>query len=122
VRARAGIQCIEQSELLDSLREPSTALLFIREHLYRRHALPIHCARCYRAFNSESELKQHHRALQSCEIRDEAPPEGFGKEQEKLLKSMERTQLDQGEEGKWKVCRILFPDEDKSLMPSPLSV
>ncbi|KAL2008441.1 hypothetical protein VTN00DRAFT_6635 [Thermoascus crustaceus] len=92
----------------------------MKEHLYRRHALPIRCPRCYQSFKSDEALKNHQRAPQSCEVCEEDTIEGFDKEQEKKLKSRKRSSLKQSEEDRWReVYRILFPDDLPSSIPSP---
>ena len=47
----------------------------MREHLYRCHALPIHCARCCLTFKSEAELKKHYRSPNTCDLHDDEPPD-----------------------------------------------
>ncbi|OCK79198.1 hypothetical protein K432DRAFT_355440 [Lepidopterella palustris CBS 459.81] len=92
----------------------------LKEHLYRRHALPLRCPRCYQPFQNDAALNEHHRARQGCEVREEDPTEGFDKEQENKLKSRKRRQPDRSEEDRWRhVYRILFPDDIPSAMPSP---
>jgi len=94
--------------------------VLIREHLYRRHALPIHCARCCLIFKSEAELREHYRSLNTCDTRDDEPPEGFDNEQEKKLRCRKRSTHTQTEEEKWKeMYRTLFPNDDEATFPSP---
>jgi hypothetical protein len=65
-------------------------------------------------------LRDHQRSIQPCEVREEEPIEGFDKDQEKKLKSRKRSCPEQSEEDKWReVFRILFPDDEPSIMPSP---
>ena len=91
-----------------------------REHLYRRHALPIQCPWCYRPFKNDAALNEHHRALEGSELRRGEPMEGFNKEQEKRLRSRKRPALEQIEEDGWKkVYRVLFPDDTLSTIPLP---
>jgi hypothetical protein len=95
-------------------------LIDIREHLYRRHLLPIQCHRCCSTFPNEPTLRDHQRDARGCEIREQVPPEGFDKDQERKLKSKKRSLVYQSEEDKWKgVYRILFPDDVEEAMPSP---
>lgn len=95
-------------------------LIFSREHLYRRHLLPIQCNRCCSTFPNEPTLREHQRDPRGCEIREQIPLEGFDKDQERRLKSKKRSLVYQSEEDKWKgVYRILFPDDDEADMPSP---
>lgn len=91
-----------------------------REHLYRRHLLPIQCNRCCFTFANEPTLREHQRDPHGCEIKDQVPLEGFDKDQERKLKSKKRSLVYQSEEDKWKgVYRILFPDDNDVDMPSP---
>ena len=94
--------------------------VLIREHLYRRHALPIHCARCCLIFKSEAELKEHYRSPNTCDMRDDEPLEGFDNEQEKKPRCRKRSIYAQTEEEKWKeMYRTLFPNDDEATFPSP---
>ncbi|KAF2101375.1 hypothetical protein NA57DRAFT_53346 [Rhizodiscina lignyota] len=89
-----------------------------REHLYRRHKLPVRCPRCYTAFLNDKELSTHYRQLESCKIQQEHPVEGLDKAQEAQLRSRKR--LIGTEEHKWKgMYSILFPDDDEDSIPSP---
>lgn len=91
-----------------------------REHLYRRHLLPIQCNRCCATFANEPTLREHQRDPHGCDIKDQVPLEGFDKDQERKLKSKKRSLVYQSEEDKWKgVYRILFPDDNDVDMPSP---
>jgi hypothetical protein len=64
------------------------------------------------------ELDNHLRQPKVCEIKEAQPMEGFDKAQEKELRSRKRTMLNEVE--KWKATyRILFPDDDEQLQPSP---
>ncbi|KAF2469800.1 uncharacterized protein BDR25DRAFT_227736, partial [Lindgomyces ingoldianus] len=91
-----------------------------REHLYRRHLLPIQCNRCCSTFPNEPSLREHQRDPRGCEIQEQIPLEGFDKDQERKLKSKKRNLGFLTEEDKWKgVYRILFPDDNEENMPSP---
>ncbi|KAF2736281.1 hypothetical protein EJ04DRAFT_551355 [Polyplosphaeria fusca] len=104
-----------------SCRDPGfISVARLKEHLYRRHLLPIQCNRCCSTFPSESSLKEHQRDPRGCEVREQAPREGFDKDQERKLKSKKRSQVHLSEEDKWNVVyKILFPDDDEAEMPSP---
>ncbi|KAF2495305.1 hypothetical protein BU16DRAFT_386157 [Lophium mytilinum] len=92
----------------------------LKEHLYRRHASPIHCPRCYQHFEHTMELKDHQRASEGCDVRTKTAIEGFDKEQETRLRSKKRSAVSRSEEDKWReVYIILFPDEDESNIPTP---
>lgn len=92
-----------------------------REHIYRRHRLPPQCDRCYLSFRSVNELREHNRSRDVCAL--QPPPAntsvGMNEYQERQLK---RRTLFSGltEIAKWtKMYRILFPDEDESMIPTP---
>jgi len=95
----------------------------IKEHLYRVHALPVQCKRFGLEFRSEkadTELEQHQRSLESCELRHEELAEGLSKEQEKMLRSKKRPARAQSEAEKWEgMYRILFPLANEASIPSP---
>ncbi|KAI3397829.1 hypothetical protein diail_10362 [Diaporthe ilicicola] len=93
----------------------------LKEHLYRRHMLPIHCYRCHEVFPSDRLLQLHMRAESQCALRDEGPRgqlEGIDASQERLLRSRKRTDRTEGD--KWRdVFRICFPADMPDCMPSP---
>jgi hypothetical protein len=92
----------------------------VREHLYRRHALPITCPRCCESFPSDAALRDHHKAIQSCEVRLEESIEGFDKDQEKKLKCRKKSSPAQSEEDRWRdIYRILFPEDESFEVLSP---
>jgi hypothetical protein len=67
--------------------------------------------------DSEAQLKNHQRQMEGCAVRLVDLPEGLDKEQETLLRKKKKYET---EEEKWfDVYRILFPDEDGDLIPSP---
>ena len=95
---------------------------YTREHLYRRHQLPIQCNRCCATFGNESTLREHQRDIRGCEVTQNLPLEGFDKDQENQLKSKKRSpnSATGSEEDRWRaVYRILFPDDDEADVPSP---
>lgn len=94
----------------------------LKEHLYRRHMLPIHCYRCREVFPSDRLLQLHSRSEARCAVRDgasgEQELEGIDASQERLLRSRRRT--DKTEEEKWRdVFRICFPADDPDSVPTP---
>lgn len=95
----------------------------LKEHLYRRHMLPIHCYRCREVFPSDRLLQLHSRSEARCAVRDGATPgaqelEGIDAAQERLLRSRRRT--DKSEEDKWRdVFRICFPADAPDSVPTP---
>jgi hypothetical protein len=53
-------------------------------------------------------------------VREQVPPEGFDKDQERRLKSKKKSQTYQSEEEKWKsVYRVLFQDDGEADIPTP---
>ncbi|KAI0096227.1 hypothetical protein GGR51DRAFT_543873 [Nemania sp. FL0031] len=93
----------------------------LKEHLDRRHALPISCRRCYSAFNTEEEHDSHIRSSDQCEVRRRPSPiEGFNASQRAELKSRPRGLKHMSEPQKWRrVYLILFPETAESEIPSP---
>lgn len=94
----------------------------LKEHLYRRHMLPIHCYRCREVFPSDRLLQLHSRSEVRCAVRDDASGEqeleGIDASQERLLRSRRRT--DKSEEDKWRdVFRICFPADAPDSVPTP---
>lgn len=84
-------------------------LTLTREHIYRRHRIPLHCRRCFTTFGSENSLDQHSRHT-ICEVKDERLSDfvGINSEQEKLLRSRKRA--NRTEEDAWAdMYRNLFP-------------
>jgi hypothetical protein len=91
-----------------------------REHIYREHAMPIHCRRCNVIFESDSDLMEHSRSVIGCETTDAAPPEGFNQDQERALKGRKNMFRAGDEEEKWKIVYlILFPETPLGELPSP---
>ncbi|KAI1344432.1 hypothetical protein F5Y15DRAFT_112066 [Xylariaceae sp. FL0016] len=92
----------------------------VKEHVYRRHKLPIYCSRCWKEFQTSTELDDHYRQLQLCETlpKRNTECEGYDKEQEKILKK--RTKDGKTEHEKWnEMYRILFPSGDEATIPTP---
>jgi len=93
-------------------------LIWVREHLYRLHALPIRCSRCCTVFTSETLLEEHYRLPDICPI-NLLDIEGSNKDQEMKLRSRKKSPA-ASEAEKWKATyRILFPDDEEDLIPSP---
>ncbi len=69
-------------------------------------------------FKTEAELTGHLRLAQSCEVQLAELPEGYNKEQEKLLRRRKR--VDCSEEDRWReMYMVLFPDDDRGMIPTP---
>ncbi|KAF2663811.1 hypothetical protein BT63DRAFT_112518 [Microthyrium microscopicum] len=93
----------------------------LKEHLYRRHALRMHCPRCWQLFKNDGEVDLHLRSKNICEIEETKTLEGFDKAQEACLKSRKRTNLSEVE--RWKdIYRILFPEDPSDSVPSPCKI
>jgi hypothetical protein len=94
-------------------------LTVYREHVYRRHALPICCPRCGTAFETEIAMKAHSQQLVPCEIGQAEEADGYNKEQEIQLKGRKRP-ADQTEVDRWfAMYTILFPNDPPISVPTP---
>ncbi|KAL2022647.1 hypothetical protein VTK56DRAFT_4991 [Thermocarpiscus australiensis] len=93
----------------------------VKTHLYRRHALPIQCPRCWDVFKADGDLQSHLQKEPPCTIQENRMLcEGFTKDQEKKLRSRKKTHADMTDQDKWReIYMILFPDDDQSSIPSP---
>ncbi|KAK4119403.1 hypothetical protein N657DRAFT_259737 [Parathielavia appendiculata] len=93
----------------------------VKTHLYRRHALPVQCPRCWDVFKSDAPLQSHLQQDPPCAIQgNRLLQEGFTKDQEKKLRSRKKSHADMTDEDKWfEIYKILFPDDDPSAIPSP---
>jgi hypothetical protein len=90
-------------------------LISLREHVYRRHKLPISCERCCSTFETSAELKEHSKSPTPCNPSDGLEVEGYDYEQERLLRLRKRGQT---EPEKWtEMYRVLFPSDLE--IPSP---
>lgn len=88
-----------------------------REHLYRAHAKPIQCPRCYIVVETDAELRNHIRG-EPCPVAEPQPMEGITREQLKTLRK--RAAPCRLEEEKWMdVYRLLFPGVLEADIPSP---
>lgn len=89
----------------------------MKEHLYRAHAQPIYCPRCYTVFDADSDFAQHLRA-EPCSISSPQPVEGIDRETLALLRK--RSTPLRLEEDKWRdTYQLLFPDVPEDEIPSP---
>ncbi|KAK4096042.1 hypothetical protein N658DRAFT_64785 [Parathielavia hyrcaniae] len=93
----------------------------VKTHLYRRHALPIQCPRCWGVFKTDGQLQTHLQQDPPCAVQgNRMLQEGFTKDQEKRLRSRKKTHADMTDDDKWaEIYKILFPDDDPSALPSP---
>ncbi|PSN65855.1 hypothetical protein BS50DRAFT_621649 [Corynespora cassiicola Philippines] len=92
----------------------------LKEHLYRRHALPPQCQRCWRTYKDEPALTEHLRSVDACAIREQQPEEGLDKKQIEQLKSRQSMFRADDDEEKWRIIYlILFPDTPPTQLPTP---
>jgi hypothetical protein len=92
-------------------------LILSREHLYRRHRVPIQCKRCWQTFKSNEALDAHIAVLNICDLVPGQAAEGLTADIEKRLKSRKKTSPDQTEEARWKdIYGMLFPNQ---VVPNP---
>ena len=105
---------------LEAIKSTAGTNVTSREHLYRRHTIPIRCNRCRSVFKSDGLLNDHQRASDPCPKRDEPLTEGLDRNQEKLLRSRKKSQVDRSEPEKWAdVYIILFPKDPPESIPTP---
>ena len=91
-------------------------LISCREHLYRCHII-IHCKRCRQIFKTESELENHQRQTEPCQIGESELPEGLYSRQVARLKSKKKFGNERTDRERWMVIyHFLFPDEDATLV------
>ena len=89
----------------------------IREHLYRRHRVPIQCKRCWQTFKVQESLDAHLTVVNICSLQTGQAAEGLTADLEKKLKSRKKSSPDQTEEARWKeIYGLLFPNE---VVPNP---
>ncbi|KAF2728684.1 hypothetical protein EJ04DRAFT_581168 [Polyplosphaeria fusca] len=89
----------------------------MKEHLYRSHAQPISCPRCYQMFDADSDLSNHLRT-QPCDNASPQPVEGIDRETLKTLRR--RSPPLKLEEDKWRdTYQLLFPSVPEQDIPSP---
>ncbi len=127
-RDQAGLQCTRSSKSESSFSSRITFTGIMtdvdsygnREHLYRHHALPIQCPRCWISFGTDVLRDIHLQAEKPCEKREnEMRLVGFTKSQMKQLKS-ETLDPRMTDEKKWReIYTVLFPDDDPAAMPDP---
>lgn len=91
-----------------------------REHLLRRHTLPIfQCERCFVNFETHERFQEHLRQLDLCIRADPQAHEGISKFQESQLRK--RGKKTTSDEERWiEMYKILFPEDSE--IPSPCKV
>ncbi|KAJ4149148.1 hypothetical protein NW754_000587 [Fusarium falciforme] len=89
----------------------------IKEHIYRRHKVPIHCDRCFSTFTTEKLLKDHRREAVPCKVNEPCEMLGIDAEMKERLKCRKGIK-NATEEAKWEhMYKILFPEAES--IPSP---
>ncbi|KAI8679336.1 hypothetical protein NCS57_00211500 [Fusarium keratoplasticum] len=89
----------------------------IKEHIYRRHKVPIHCDRCFSTFTTEKSLKDHRREAVPCKVNEPCEMLGIDAEMKERLKCRKGIK-NATEEAKWEhMYKILFPEAEN--IPSP---
>ncbi|KAI8723121.1 hypothetical protein NCS52_00167200 [Fusarium sp. LHS14.1] len=89
----------------------------IKEHIYRRHKVPVHCDRCFSTFTTEKLLKDHRREAVPCKVNEPCEMIGIDAEVKERLKCRKGIK-NATEEVKWEhMYKILFPEHEK--IPSP---
>ncbi|KAF2464638.1 uncharacterized protein BDR25DRAFT_95944 [Lindgomyces ingoldianus] len=89
----------------------------MKEHLYRSHAQPIFCPRCYATFDSDNDYAAHARTT-PCQVSVPQPIEGIDRETLKSIRK--RSPAMRLEEDKWRdTYHVLFPDVQEADIPSP---
>ncbi|KAK3368626.1 hypothetical protein B0H63DRAFT_488832 [Podospora didyma] len=92
-----------------------TRIRDVKQHLGRRHQMPIYCLRCFLTFEDELERDVHARDA-GCDLMPYARPEGITEAQKRMLaKKAPSTQT--AEEQWYGIFDILFPNHD----PKPIS-
>ena len=89
----------------------------VKEHLYRSHAQPIYCPRCFAIFDLDSDFAAHIRG-NPCQTSAPQPIEGIDRKTFESLKK--RSPALRLEEDKWRdTYQLLFPEVSPTDIPSP---
>jgi hypothetical protein len=96
-----------------------------REHLYRTHKLPAHCARCWKTFADAKALIEHTRCPEPCTLINQPEMQGINMEQDTKLRSRKRgrgskqkLEPNMSEAEKWRqMYKIIFPDTEEDMIP-----
>ncbi|KAF4449151.1 hypothetical protein F53441_7547 [Fusarium austroafricanum] len=95
----------------------------VKEHLERRHSLPLHqCHRCLRRFGEEKDLKKHLRAEIPCPVKEAISlqrdlSDGYDEEQAKKLKA--RARMSPADKWREWYCVLFDVKTGSSEIPSP---
>jgi hypothetical protein len=87
----------------------------LKQHLSRCHRVPIHCALCSEAFDSEEERDEHLREL-TCEKLPPVQWDGVNEKQRKQLEQRVSTKVSL-EENWYRIFEILFPGKPRPKSP-----
>ncbi|WAO87254.1 HET and ankyrin domain protein [Fusarium falciforme] len=92
----------------------------IRKHIYRAHALRIHCDRCFKEFKEETDLEQHRHEAIPCQVID-APNDRICIKEDIIRKLRSRKRVrNVSTEERWKqMYAIIFPDVNDKDIPTP---
>jgi len=87
----------------------------VKQHLGRRHQMPIYCPRCIKTFHDEDSRDEHNRN-EDCERSTLGKPEGITKAQKEALGK--KAQANQSQEQQWYgIFDILFPGHPRPESP-----
>lgn len=87
----------------------------VKQHLARRHQMPIYCPRCIKTFHDEDSRDEHNRN-EDCERSKLGKPEGITKAQKEALGK--KAQANQSQEQQWYgIFDILFPGHPRPESP-----
>lgn len=92
-----------------------------RQHLSRRHRIPLHCPSCSQEFDSELDRDLHIR-MRSCEVLPPRKWDGIDETKKSLLERRISTKEKTKEENWYIIYEILFPDTPRPRSPCMLEV
>jgi hypothetical protein len=92
-----------------------------REHLRRRHARPISCPRCHKAFANEGLKEEHISVKDICDLREpDRDCERYDSKQADKIHSRGKKKGVTTAADRWnEIYVILFSDTDPAAIPSP---
>lgn len=90
----------------------------VKQHLRRKHLMPVHCKRCGMQFKIEDDLNKHLQAVAPCQRGDFKEPEGITGRQKDLL--AKHTARNGGVIAQWaNIWDIVFPNIEEKKPDSP---
>jgi len=87
----------------------------VKQHLGRKHSLPLYCPRCVSTFSDEDERDDHLKAM-SCNVSSELRPSGMTDYQKRQLGKKSPPSATQAEQW-YQIFDILFPGHAKPSSP-----